>query len=210
MNFKKIITATAASAAAVSMFALSASAVVLDKDLKTGWSVSTTVSGDEFADATTDSVFTLTFTVDESCAEKPGHDYWCVKPMINDAGWPFIDTLVGPQLSEGKDSYVITPGMTEIKFTIPAEELEHLQVAGMAFMGHGITLGELTFSDDDVLPAEPATTEEPVVTAPATGDVDAAAESSKGSPDTGVEDAAVFGGIALAAGAAIVFARKRK
>ncbi len=47
-------------------------------------------------------------------------------------------------------------------------------------------------------------------TTASTGDVDAATDSSKGSPDTGVEDVAVIGGLAVLAGAAIAFTRKRK
>ena len=46
--------------------------------------------------------------------------------------------------------------------------------------------------------------------APAAGDVDASTDSSKGSPDTGIEDVAVIGGLAVLAGAAIAFTRKRK
>ena len=46
--------------------------------------------------------------------------------------------------------------------------------------------------------------------APTTGDTQAATTSSKGSPDTGVADVAVIGGLALAAGAGIVLTRKRK
>lgn len=48
------------------------------------------------------------------------------------------------------------------------------------------------------------------VEAPAAGDVDAATDSSKGSPDTGIEDVAVIGGLAIVAGAAIALTRKRK
>lgn len=43
-----------------------------------------------------------------------------------------------------------------------------------------------------------------------TGDTAAATTSSKGSPDTGIADVAVIGGLALAAGAGIVLTRKRK
>ncbi len=46
--------------------------------------------------------------------------------------------------------------------------------------------------------------------APAAGDVDAAVESSKGSPDTGIESVAAIGGLAILAGAAIAITRKRK
>lgn len=46
--------------------------------------------------------------------------------------------------------------------------------------------------------------------APAAGDVDAATDSSKGSPDTGIADVAVIAGLAVAAGAGIALTRKRK
>ena len=46
--------------------------------------------------------------------------------------------------------------------------------------------------------------------APAAGDVAASTDSSKGSPDTGIEDVAVIAGLGLLAGAGIVFTRKRK
>ncbi len=206
MKLRKILAAVAAAAVAVSAMAVSAFAYDLNKDLKTGWSVSTTVPGEEFEGATTSSVFTLTFTVDDSLSEIPGHEYWCVKPMINDTGWPFIDTLVGLELSEGKDSYPVQPGQTEIKFTIPAEELEHLQVAGMAFMGHGVTLGSLTFSNDETLSAAPAAAEPAPAAAEATTTTAAAATTN---PATGVAD---LGGAVLGmlAAAGLAFASRKR
>lgn len=171
MKLTKIIAVIAASAAAVTSLAVSVSAYDINKDLKTGWSVSTVIPGEEFEDADADSVFTITFEADASLAEKDGHNYWCIKPMLNDTGWPFIDSLVGPTLSDGKDSYVIAPEDTEIKFTIPAEKLEEIQVAGMAIMGHGIKLGTFSFSNSDTLtaaaPAETTAAEETTAAAPA-------------------------------------------
>ena len=56
-------------------------------------------------------------------------------------------------------------------------------------------------------PAEEAPAEE----APAaTGDVDAATDSTKGSPDTGVADVAAVAGLAVLAGGAFIVAKKRK
>ena len=46
--------------------------------------------------------------------------------------------------------------------------------------------------------------------APAAGDVDAATDSSKGSPDTGVEDVAVVAGLAIVAAGAVLVSKKRK
>lgn len=213
MKLTKILAAAAAAAVAVSTLAVSAFAYDLNKDLKTGWSVSTTVPGEEFEGATPDSVFTITFTVDESLADIPGHEYWCIKPMINDTGWPFIDTFVGRELSEGKDSYPVQPGETEMKFTIPAEELEHIQVAGMAFMGHGVTLGSITFSNDETLaPAAAApAAEAPAAETPAAEvtTTAAATTTTTGNPSTGVADFA--GAVAvMAASAGLAFAARKR
>ena len=60
----------------------------------------------------------------------------------------------------------------------------------------------------EAAPAEAAPAE--VVAAPAAGDVAAATESTKGSPDTGVADVAAVAGIALVAGGAFIVAKKRK
>lgn len=207
MKIRKILAALAATVVAVSSMAVSAFAVEINKDMKSHWTESTIIDAEtfsaEFADATPDSVFTLTLEVDESLADKKGHEYWCVKPMINDTGWPFIDTLIGVTLSEGKDTYVVSPGDTYIKFQIPADILETLNETGLAFMGHGVKLLDLTFSNDETLPAA-------ADTAPAAGNVDAATDSSKGSPDTGIADVAAVAGIAILAGGAFIVAKKRK
>ena len=206
MKIRKILAALAATVVAVSAMAVSAFAVEINKDMKSHWTESTIIDAEtfasEFADATPDSVFTLTLEVDESLADKKGHEYWCVKPMINDTGWPFIDNLIGVTLSEGKDTYVVNPGDTYIKFQIPADVLETLNETGLAFMGHGVKLLDLTFSNDETLAAADPE--------PAAGNVDAATDSSKGSPDTGIADVAAVAGIAVLAGGAFIVAKKRK
>lgn len=53
-------------------------------------------------------------------------------------------------------------------------------------------------------------TEAPAEEAPATGDVDASTDSTKGSPDTGVADVAAVAGLAVLAGGAFIVAKKRK
>lgn len=209
MKLRKILATAVAAAVAVSAVAVSAAAYTLDKDLKTSWSINTTVPGEEFEGATTDSVFTVTYVADASLADKDGENYWCIKPMINDSGWPFINDLeVNTELSSGGDTYSVPVDGTEFKFKVTnEEELEHLQIAGMAFLGHGITLGEITWSDDDTLTT--AATAAPA--APAAGDTAAATDSSKGSPDTGIEDVAAVAGLAIiAGGSALMFSRKRK
>ena len=61
-------------------------------------------------------------------------------------------------------------------------------------------------------PAEeaPAPVEDTPAPAPATGDVAAAADSSKGSPDTGVADVAAVAGLAVVAAGALIVAKKSK
>lgn len=205
-----------ASVAAAAAITTAASAYDINTDLGFGWSTSVTIGAEEFADVTTDTTVTITYKTDATLADLPGQDYWCIKPMVNDAGWPFISDLNGVELSESGDSYVIDVESSSISFTIPADALEHLQVAGMAIMGHGIELYEMTFSDEPVAaPAEdePADTDTDTGAADTTAD-DTAANTetttpSKGNPDTGVPGVAVAAGAAVIA-AGVLLASRRK
>lgn len=216
-KFISVITA----AAAVAAISVTAGAYSINKDLGFGWSTSVTIGAEEFADVTPDTTVTITYSVNESLADMEGQNYWCIKPMVNDAGWPFISTLNGAVLSEGGDSYTLEMDSDSMSFTIPADQLELLQNAGMAVMGHGIELLEMTFSDEPVAaPAEttaPAEDETPAEDeAPAEDETPAAAETpaettapAKGNPDTGVSGiAAVAGAAVIAAG--VLFATRRK
>ena len=79
------------------------------------------------------------------------------------------------------------------------------QVAAIRFLdADGNVINELTYAVD--APAADDTTTE----APSTGDVDAETDSSKGSPDTGVEDVAVVAGLAIVAAGAVLVSKKRK
>ncbi len=199
---------TAVSAAAA--VSVTAGAYSINKDLGFGWSASTTISGSEFETVTPETNVTITFEVNQSLAEMEGHDYWCIKPMINDAGWPFINNLYGLTLSEAGDSYSIDPETTSISFNIPAEELEHIQVAGMAIMGHGIELLEMTFSDEPVsAPVEAAPADDtPAAPAEDTA-VDTPVSGESTNPDTGVSGIAAAAGCAMIAAGALIYSRKR-
>lgn len=161
MKIKKILSAIAATVIAASTLAVNVCAYELNKDLKTGWSISTTIPGSEFADITEDSVITLTYTADPSLADMPNHEYWVIKPMVNDAGWPLVENIKGLEPSEDGSSYVVPVDGTEVKFCFPTDTIEHIKIAGIAFMGHGVTLGELTISNDEVLPEAPVSAENP-------------------------------------------------
>ncbi len=71
------------------------------------------------------------------------------------------------------------------------------------------TLGSAAAAPEASAPAEDAT-DAPATSAPATGDVAGATDSSKGSPDTGIEDVAVVAGLAIVAGGAVLVSKKRK
>ena len=161
MKLKKILSSVAATVVAVSTLAVNVCAYEINKDFKTGWSISTTIPGSEFADITEDSVITLTYTADPSLADMPNHEYWVIKPMVNDAGWPLVENIKGLEPSEDGSSYVVPVDGTEVKFCFPADTIEHIKIAGIAFMGHGVTLGELTISNDETLPEAPAASENP-------------------------------------------------
>lgn len=225
---KKLISVITA-AAAVAAISATAGAYSINKDLGFGWSTSATIGAEEFANVTPDTTVTITYDINESLADMDGQNYWCIKPMVNDAGWPFISTLNGAVLSEDGDSYALEMDSDSMSFTIPADQLELLQTAGMAVMGHGIELLEMTFSDEPVAaPAETAApsdsaenaetpTEEPTVgetVAPSDSAENAGTPAettapTKGNPDTGVSGiAAVAGAAVIAAG--VLFTTRRK
>lgn len=225
---KKLISVITA-AAAVAAISATAGAYSINKDLGFGWSTSATIGAEEFANVTPDTTVTITYDINESLADMDGQNYWCIKPMVNDAGWPFISTLNGAVLSEGGDSYALEMDSDSMSFTIPADQLELLQTAGMAVMGHGIELLEMTFSDEPVAapaetvapsdsadnagtPTEEPTAGETVAPSDSTENVETPAETAaptKGNPDTAVSGiAAVAGAAVIAAG--VLFTTRRK
>ena len=131
--------------------------------------------------------------------------------MLNSPdGWAFIDNISQLTLSEGKDSYVFDTDATEMTFTWPADQIDAIKEFGVAFMGHGITLGTMTFGEDGTLavtaPAEDTsdTTEAPVETAD-----DAAAAGDKTNPTTGAEGVAAVAALAVTAMGAAIIAKKK-
>lgn len=210
MKIRKILSGIITAVTAAAILTAGASAYDLNKDLGIMWSANITVPGSEFAELAEKPYITITFTTDDSLADMEGHSYWVIKPMINDSGWPLVAGIPELTPSEDGSSYSVNPGDTSVTFTIPADDVEHVQTAGLAFMGHGVTLGDITLSDQaPAAPAVPAASAEPA--APAASAAPAANTDSKGSPDTGVEDIAVSAAaVAALAGAALVISRKKK
>ncbi|MGN1422748.1 MAG: NPXTG-anchored protein [Oscillospiraceae bacterium] len=204
MKIRNLFTGIITAVSAAAILAAGASAYELNTDLGTFWSTSITVPSSEFAELTADSVVTITFTTDDSLADVDGHSYWVIKPMINDAGWPLISGISRLTPSEDGSSYVVEPGDTSVSFTIPADDVEHVQVAGIALMGHGVTLGEITVSND-AAPAVDTTAD-----ATDTTSSDTTAAPDKTNPETGVEGVAAAAAAALLGASVMVIGRKRK
>ncbi len=208
---KKLVSIITAVAAAATL-TTAAFAYDMNKDLGKGWSASITVLGEEFTDVTAETPITITITIDESLAEVEGQNYWCVKPMINSPeGWAFIDNISQLTLSEGKDSYVFDTDATEMVFTWPADKIDEIKEFGVAFMGHGITLGTMTFGEDGTLVEAPAAdTAEETPAADTTADTTADAGDKATNPETGVEGVAAVAALGITAMGAAVISRKRK
>lgn len=192
MKLKKIIAGLTAACTALAMAAASAFAYDVNKDFKTGWSINTTIPASEFEELTENSVITITYTADASLAEKADHSYWVVKPMINDAGWPFISDITcgeGIVLSESGDSYALDVDGTQAQFSITGDSIEHLKTAGMALMGHGITLETLTIDNNTSLEASPAEAEETVEeTTEAAEEAPEAEEAAPAEPEAAADE----------------------
>lgn len=120
--------------------------------------------------------------------------------------WASYDPTKEDQISKDPDSATMTlidPGdvgeWTKAEITF--------EVYGMDDAAPAET--EAAPAETDAAPAEtdaaPAETQ-----APAAGDVAAATDSSKGSPETGIADVAAIAGLAIVAGGAVLVAKKRK
>ena len=200
MKIKNLFSGVIAAASAAAILTAGVSAYDLNKDMGMMWSASITVPSGEFAELAEKPYVTVTFTTDDSLADMDGHDYWVIKPMVNDSGWPLITGISELTPSEDGSSYSVNSGDTSVTFTIPADFTEAVQTAGIAFMGHGVTLGEITLSDEAPAAA---------VTVPSSSTNTAV--DSKGNPDTGIEDIAVSAvAVAALSAAAVVISRKRK
>lgn len=205
---KKIVSVVTAVAAFAALSA-SASAYSINTDLGFGWSASVVVPAEEFENVTENTTITITYKTNPNLANMAGQEYWCIKPHRQDleAGWQFMDDWKGVTLSEGKDSYTVDVESSQIKFRLSADNttvngeevcgsLEAAKINGIAFMGHGVELLEMTFSDEPL--------DEPADTTPSS-------TPSTANPDSGVESVAVVAGAAaLALGAMIVTKKRNK
>ncbi len=225
MKSLKVLAGVTAAAAAISAMAVGAFAYDINTDLMTGWSASVVIPASEFENVTEDTTITITYKTDDTLSGNEA--YWCIKPHRQDLEtWQFMADWKGVTLSDAGDSYSVDVDSSEIKFrlsadpvTINGEEvcgsLEAAKINGIAFMGHGLELLTMTFSDeplDDPADTNTDATDEDNVSddadtqdTPTAGDCD-----SKPNTNTGAESIAIAAGVAVIAAGAAVVSRKRK
>ncbi len=115
---------------------------------------------------------------------------------INDEKTDFVTDSTGTvtvDLPGGRDGVYIISAVSETETIVPPITLVKVVVDEEA-------------TDNDI---EDNGAQE-ITDAPETGDVDAATDSSKGSPDTGIADVAAVAGIAVLAAGAFIVAKNRK
>ena len=115
---------------------------------------------------------------------------------INDEKTDFVTDSTGTvtvDLPGGRDGVYIISAVSETETIVPPITLVKVVVDENA-------------TDDNI---EDNGAQE-ITDAPETGDVDAATDSSKGSPDTGIADVAAVAGIAVLAAGAFIVAKNRK
>ncbi len=129
-----------------------------------------------------------------------------------DENWaPITVPVSGAELLiDGQKTGAITDENGKATVTVPAAEGEHI-VSAVSDSQLLVPPAAKLITVADMHANEAEVDDVTVVTGTVTaGDVAAASESSKGSPDTGIEDIAVIAGIALLAGGAVAVSRRRK
>ena len=115
---------------------------------------------------------------------------------INDEKTDFVTDSTGTvtvDLPGGRDGVYIISAVSETETIVPP-----------------ITLVKVVVDEDAIDNNIEDNGAQEITDAPETGDVDAATDSSKGSPDTGIADVAAVAGIAVLAAGAFIVAKNRK
>ena len=115
---------------------------------------------------------------------------------INDEKTDFVTDSTGTvtvDLPGGRDGVYIISAVSETETIVPP-----------------ITLVKVVVDEDAIVNNLEDNGAQEITDAPETGDVDAATDSSKGSPDTGIADVAAVAGIAVLAAGAFIVAKNRK
>ncbi|MBQ7835417.1 MAG: hypothetical protein IJ385_06495 [Ruminiclostridium sp.] len=107
-----------------------------------------------------------------------------------------------------KEDHITKNPDTATSTVIDISSLTEWSKVEVTFEVYGLEETAAPEATEDTTADAPA--EDTTADAPAAGDVDAATDSSKGSPDTGVEDVAVVAGLAIVAAGAVLVSKKRK
>ncbi|MGN0599250.1 MAG: hypothetical protein ACI4JK_05085 [Oscillospiraceae bacterium] len=233
MNFKKILSAVAAAAVAVSTLAVSAfaSTVALNSEYTGGWSASATIPKSEFAAIGGDVKVVLEVERKDPLV---GDGNYLLKPMNICSSWDAItDQLTSDTAIRKGDGFIVVgKDVTSIEFVVPEScwstfvdyEGGDGADAGLAFqvndviiksaeLSSGATEGAFTVVSEDEsadimkngVPAAAADT-----AADTTADAPAADTAATTSTGTGNTSAAVIVSVMAVAGAAAIAAKKRK
>ncbi|MBQ8613796.1 MAG: LPXTG cell wall anchor domain-containing protein [Ruminiclostridium sp.] len=107
-----------------------------------------------------------------------------------------------------KEDHITKDPATATSTVVDISSLTEWSKVEVTFEVYGL---EETAAPEAAAPeADAPATDDTATEAPATGDVAGATDSSKGSPDTGIEDVAVVAGLAIVAGGAVLVSKKRK
>lgn len=131
-------------------------------------------------------------------------DKRCLTEKVGDYTYEIVCNI-----EQGYNNLYNTAGCVQIGVQEWGADVSHMVVLNVTCLdASGNVL--ISFDEKGAATVGGSTSAPAQTAAPAAGDVAAAANSSKGSPETGVEDAAVAAGLAILAGGAALIARKKK
>lgn len=145
MNFKKIISAVAAAAVAVTTMAVSAFAIDLDSEYVGDWGRTAGIAKTEFDKFEGDVKVVLTV---EAVNVKDGNSY-ILKPMNVDKSWDAITSSLTAEKAVAKpDGFMqIRYDQTELEFVVPKEVKDELWDGGLAFQVNNVIVKSAVLSD---------------------------------------------------------------
>ena len=229
MNFKKILSAVAAAAVAVSTLAVSAfaSTVALNSEYTGGWSASATIPKSEFAAIGGDVKVVLEVERKDPLV---GDGNYLLKPMNICSSWDAItDQLTSDTAIRKGDGFIVVgKDVTSIEFVVPEScwsafvdyEGGAGADAGLAFQVNDVIIKSAELSAGTTEGAFTVVTEDesadimkngvPAAAADTTADAPAADTAATTSTGTGNTSAAVIVSVMAVAGTAAIAAKKRK
>ena len=235
MNFKKILSAVAAAAVAVSTMAVSAFAYDMNSEYTGGWSASATIPKSEFAAIGGDVKVVLTVERHDPLV---GDGNYLLKPMNICSSWDAItDQLTSDTaIAKGDGFIVVGKDVTSVEFVVPEATWSAFvdyeggdgADAGLAFQVNDVIIksadlsagapeGAFTIVDEatsaDIMAngvpaADTAATDD--AAADTTADAPAADTAATTATATGNTSAAVIVSVMAVAGVAAIAAKKRK